>query len=149
MRGLQERLTPAACQVLKRHLRTPLTEFVMSVDLFTAVDATGTYNVHRDSMRCSCTFSIENGLACRHILAYCTHSMTDVNLQSICDRWLHSDTYLTRIAVENYFPMQLSQPSMKNTVIALVRRLSEEQCSSLYSQFYQELHGTVEQACRR
>ncbi|CAH8287999.1 unnamed protein product [Schistosoma mattheei] len=42
MRGLQERLTPAACQVLRRHLRTPLTEFVMSADLFTAVDATGT-----------------------------------------------------------------------------------------------------------
>uniref|UniRef100_A0A095CBC3 Acetylcholine receptor subunit alpha-like 1 n=1 Tax=Schistosoma haematobium TaxID=6185 RepID=A0A095CBC3_SCHHA len=94
-------------------------------------------------MRCSCSFSIENGLPCRHILAYCTHNMTDVNLQSICDRWLHSDTYLTRIAVENYFPMQLSQPSMKNTLIALVRRLSEEQCSSLYSQFYQELHGRI------
>ncbi|VDP06662.1 unnamed protein product [Schistosoma curassoni] len=58
MRGLQEGLTRAACQVLKRHLRTPVTEFVMSVDLFTAVDATGTYNVHRDSMRCSCSFSI-------------------------------------------------------------------------------------------
>ncbi|KAH9594657.1 hypothetical protein MS3_00007484 [Schistosoma haematobium] len=35
MRGLQERLTPAACQVLRRHLRTPLTEFVMSADFTT------------------------------------------------------------------------------------------------------------------
>ncbi|VDP83655.1 unnamed protein product [Schistosoma curassoni] len=32
---------------------------------------------------------------------------------------------------------------MKNTVITLVRRPSEEQCSSLYSRFYQELHGRL------
>ncbi|CAH8541969.1 unnamed protein product, partial [Schistosoma mattheei] len=96
------------------------------------MDATGTYYVHVDTSRCSCPFFIENGLPCRHILAYCTHSNTDVNVQSICDRWLHYDGYLTHIAVENYFPMQLSQPSMKNAVIALVRRMSEEQCSSLH-----------------
>ncbi|VDP49304.1 unnamed protein product [Schistosoma curassoni] len=32
---------------------------------------------------------------------------------------------------------------MKNTVIALVRRLSEKQCSSLYRQLYQGLHGRL------
>ncbi|CAH8484342.1 unnamed protein product [Schistosoma mattheei] len=143
MRGLQEGLTRAACQVLKRRLRTPITEFVMSVDLFTAVDATGIYNVHRDSMRCPCSFSIDNGLPCRHILACCTHSITNVNVQSICDSLLQSDTYLTHIAVENYFTMQVSQPNMKNTVIALVMQMSEEQCCSLYSHVYQELHGRL------
>ncbi|VDP43216.1 unnamed protein product [Schistosoma curassoni] len=132
VRRLQERLTPVACQLLTRHLRIPITQSVLTEDLFTAMDATGTYYVHVDTSRCSCPFFIENGLPCRHILAYCTHSNTDVNVQSICDRWLHSDGCRTHIAVENYFPMQLSQPSMKNAVIALIRRMSEEQCSSLY-----------------
>ncbi|CAH8619329.1 unnamed protein product [Schistosoma curassoni] len=132
VRHLQERLTPAACQLLKRHLRTPITEVVMSVDLFTAVDATGIYTVNRNTIQCSCSFHIENGMPCRHILAYCTHSNTDVNIQSICDRWLQSDSYLTNIAIENCFPVQLRQSSVKKSVYALVRQMSEEQCSLVY-----------------
>lgn len=107
-----------------------LIRLLMSVDIFTAVDATGTYTVNRNTFQCSCTFNIENGMPCRHILAYCAHSNTDVNVQSICDRWLQSEISLTHIAIENYFPVQLRQPSLRNSVHVLVRQLSEEQCSS-------------------
>ncbi|VDP57705.1 unnamed protein product [Schistosoma mattheei] len=86
IRRLQERLAPAARQLLKWHLRTPVTEVGMSVDLFTAVDATGIYTVSRNTINCSCSFYIENGMPCHHILAYCTRSNTEVNTQSICDR---------------------------------------------------------------
>ncbi|VDP68126.1 unnamed protein product [Schistosoma curassoni] len=143
IRRLQERLTPAACQLLKRHLRTPVTEVVMSVDLFTAVDATGIYTVSRNTINCSCSFYIENGMPCHHILAYCTHSNTEVNTQSICDRWLQSDSNVTIIAIDNYFPIQLQQASVKKSLYDLVRQMSEEQCSLVYNSAYQVVHGIM------
>ncbi|VDP33082.1 unnamed protein product [Schistosoma margrebowiei] len=48
---LQERLTPVACQLLKRHLRIPITQSALSEDLFTAMHSTGTYYVHVDTSR--------------------------------------------------------------------------------------------------
>lgn len=40
--SFSEKLIPAACQLLKRHLRIPATEFITSVDLFKAANTTGT-----------------------------------------------------------------------------------------------------------
>ena len=63
----KERLTPAPCKLLRRHLRIPATEVKTSVDLFTAVDTIGCYTVSRNSINCSSSFYIENGMPCRHV----------------------------------------------------------------------------------
>ncbi|VDP41939.1 unnamed protein product [Schistosoma margrebowiei] len=140
---LQERLTPAACQLLKRHLRTPITKVVMSVDLSTAVDGTGTYTVCSNPLNCSCDFYIENRIPCRHILAYCIRSNNEVNTQIISDRWLQSDSYITSVAIDNTSPVQIRQASVRRSLYALVRCMSEEQCTIVYNNAYQVVYGRI------
>ncbi|CAH8622370.1 unnamed protein product [Schistosoma mattheei] len=113
----------------------------MSMGLSTAVDATGTYTVSSNPLNSSCDLYIENRIPCRQISDYFIRSNTEVNTHLISDRWLQSDSYITSVAIDNYLPIQIGQASVRKSLYALVRCMSEEQFSIVYNNAYQVVYG--------
>lgn len=60
-------MTPATCQLLERHLRLPVADTIMLVDLFAVIDATGTYSVSDNPVSCPYNFSTESSFPSHHI----------------------------------------------------------------------------------
>lgn len=88
------------------------------------------------------------------MLAHCARTDTEVNTEVISNKWLLSDSQLTNVDIDNYFPVQLGQPRIKKAMYSLVRRIFEEQCSIVYNFVNQVLYGRMpltpsRKACRR